>query len=405
VLKGSSNGLLAAAAPSVMRTMNQRLLLGTLYSEGPATRPQLAKAAGLSLPTVSAALAELEAAGLTRSSPRTEVTTGRPAVLFEANPSAGAVAAVDLGREWIRVVVTDLLGNRLARTDTRNTARGATKLVSLVGAAVRGAVEQAGAQPSDVTHTVIGSPGVLRPGHGQVAFAANLPGWQRPGLVESLKAQLGESLTIDNDANLAALGELADGAGVGVSQLVYLHIGTGVGLGIVIDGELYRGSTGAAGEVAYMPPGPFGPLSSSPSPRGMLEETLAADAVVRYAQEAGMSGTPTAAEVFSAARAGERPAVEAVRQEALRLAYLVVAIGAFLDPELIVLGGGVGQNLDLLEPPLREEVQHLSPLAPRLAAAALGAEAVLQGAVSRGVAIARESVFLARLGALSDTGA
>lgn len=398
-----TNGLVAAAAPSVMRTMNQRVLLGRLYSDGAATRPQLAKAAGLSLPTVSAALAELEAAGLTRSSSRAEVTPGRPAVLFEANPSAGAVAAVDLGREWIRVVVTDLVGNRLARTDTRNTARGATKLVSLVGAAVRGALEEAGLQPSHLTHTVLGSPGVLRPGRGQVAYAANLPGWQRPGLVELLKAELGESLTIDNDANLAALGEHAEGAGVGVSPLVYLHIGTGVGLGIVIDGELYRGSTGAAGEVAYIPLGPFSPRSSSPSRRGMLEETLAADAVVRYAEQAGMRGGASAADVFTAARAGERPAVEAVRQEALRLAYLIVAIGAFLDPALIVVGGGVGQNLDLLEQPLREELQQLSPIAPRLATAALGAEAVLQGAVSRGVAIARESVFSARLGASTDT--
>ena len=392
-----------AAAPSVMRTMNQRVLLGRLYSDGAATRPQLAKAAGLSLPTVSAALGELETAGLIRSGSRADASPGRPAALFEVDPSAGAVAAVDLGREWIRVAVTDILGNRLVRTDTRNTARGAAKLVSRVGAAVRDALDEAGLKPADLTHTVIGSPGVLRAGHGQVAFAANLPGWQRPGLVESLKAELGESLTIDNDANLAALGEHAEGAGVGVSQLVYLHIGTGVGLGIVVDGELYRGATGAAGEVAYLPLGPAAPQSSTPSRRGMLEEALAADAVVRYAQQAGMRGNPSAAAVFTAARSGDEPAVEAVRQEARRLAYLVVAIGAFLDPELIVVGGGVGQNLDLLEQPLREELRHLSPIAPRLATAALGAEAVLQGAVSRGVAIARESVFSARLGASSDS--
>ena len=116
-----------------------------------------------------------------------------------------------------------------------------------------------------------------------------------------------------------------------------------------------------------------------------------------------MRGRPTAADVFTAARTGERPAIEAVRQEAHRLANLIVAIGAFLDPELIVIGGGVGQNLDLLDRPLREELQHLSPIAPRLATAALGAEAVLQGAVSRGVAVARESVFAARLGASTDT--
>lgn len=393
---GSRNGLVAAVAPSLLRTMNQRLLLDVLYTDGPATRPQLAKAAGLSLPTVSAALTELEAAGLTRSSGRPEAATGRPALLFEANPAAGAVAAVDIGREWIRLAITDLVGNHLVRTDTRNTARTAAKLVSMVAGAVHDGARTAGLNADGVTHTVIGSPGVVQHGRGHVVYAENLPGWQRPGLVESLKAQLGESLTIDNDANLAALGEHAAGAGAGVAQLVYLQIGTGVGLGIVIEGELYRGFTGAAGEVGYIPLGPGDPHRSSAQRRGHLEETLAADAVVRYAQEAGMSGHPTAAEVFAAARSGEQPAIEAVRVEAQRLSHLVAGICAFLDPELIVLGGGVGQNLDLLEQPLLEELRQVSPIQPRLTAAALGTDGVLRGAIATGIKIARELVFADR---------
>lgn len=393
---GPRNGLIAAVAPSLLRTMNQRLLLDVLYTDGAATRPQLAKAAGLSLPTVSAALAELVAAGLARSSGQPEAATGRPALLFQANPTAGAVAAIDIGREWIRLAITDLVGNHLVRTDTRNTAHTAAKLVTMVATAVHNGARDVGLNPNEVTHTVIGSPGVVRPGRGQVAYAANLPGWQRPGLVESLKAQLGESLTIDNDANLAALGEHTAGAGTGVAQLVYLHIGTGVGLGIVIDGELYRGFTGAAGEVGYIPLGPGDPHRSSALHRGLLEETLAADAVVRYAQEAGMPGHPTAAEVFAAARTGEEPAIQAVRMEAKRLSYLVAGICAFLDPELILLGGGVGQNHDLLKHPLLEELRHISPIQPRLTAAALGTEGVLHGAIATGIKIAREAVFASR---------
>jgi predicted NBD/HSP70 family sugar kinase len=375
--------------------MNQRVLLDRLFARGPTTRPQLARDTGLSQPTVHAALADLQRAGLARPAGRPETAQGRPAQVYEANPSAGACAAVDIGHDWLRLVVADLAGNQRSRLDVRNKSRSARGLVTQVSRAVADACEAAALPLTAITHTVIGSPGVFRSQQGRVAYAGNLPGWQRPGLGEALRAQIGTPLTIDNDANLAALGEQHEGAAQGISHFAYLHIGTGVGLGLVIDGQVYRGASGAAGEIGYIPVAepPFDrPRNAA---RGMMEEALAADAVVSYAREAGMTGSLSAASVFAAARENNPAALAAVQREAERLSELVATVAAFLDPELIVVGGGVGQNLDLLEPAMRSRLDQLTPLRPRLAVGRLGTEAVLRGALATGVAIAREATFTA----------
>lgn len=382
----------AAAAPSLLRRMNQRLLLDRLFARGPAIRAQLARETGLSLPTVIAALRDLEEAGLVRHAGRREPEHGRPAAAYAANAAAGRVLGVDIGREKLRVLVADLAAEPLGPPlQVRNRARTADALVDQVESVVAQALKQVGIGAADVTHTVVGSPGVLDPGRGRIRYAPSLPGWQRPGLAETLADRLGAALTIDNDANLAALGEHAYGVARGLRNFVYLQLGTGVGLGLVLGGQLYRGR-GAAGEIGFLP---LGDGRSMHAERGMLEESVAADAIVRRAREEGMTGRLTAERIFAAARAGEESAARTVAAVGGHLGGLVAGILAFLDPELIVFGGGVGQNLDLLEPHVTDALAAITPLRPQLAAGALGAEAVLRGAVATGVTAARESVFAA----------
>jgi predicted NBD/HSP70 family sugar kinase len=389
----------AAVAPSILREMNQRLLLDLLFASGPATRPQLGQAAGLSQPTVIAALADLEKLGLVRPCGRTTSAPGRAPMLYEINPSAGAVVGVDIGREWIRLMVTDLAGNRLSQLEVRNTAADRSGLVDAVGQLVSKGTADAGLQPEQITHTVIGSPGVYDTGRSQLLYAANLPGWLRSRVVKALDERFGSAVTIDNDANLAALGEYTYGAGKAVRHFVYLTIGTGVGLGIVIDGQLYRGSSGSAGEVGYLPVGDELPLTPRRRPqRGMLEESFGSEAVVRRAREAGMKGTFTAEDVFTAARHGDAHARAVVITEAQMLARVVSSICALLDPELIVVGGGIGQNLDLLEPEMTTELARLTPMRPALGVGDLDRDAVVLGAIAMGIQYARETLFESRAG-------
>src|SRR3954465_7500996 len=323
--------------PALLRTLNQGALMQQLRDRGPLSRAQLARDTGLSKPTVSQALAELELAGLVRAVGPAAPARGRTAILYEPDPTAGYVVGIDIGRAWIRVAVADLGGSIIARRDSPNRARTGAAVVRTVAREGRAAVKGAGIGWKRVVHTVVGSPGVFDPSTGRLWHAPNLPDWSKPGLADELRDALTPSTAIDNDANLAAVGERDFGRGREARSFVYVELGTGLGVGIVIEGELHRGARGAAGEVGYIP-WPGAPSSE----RGRLEEATSAAAVVTAARKAGMRGELTAKDVFDAARKGNAKAVRAVDVEADRIALLLATLAAVVDPEFIVLGGGIG---------------------------------------------------------------
>ncbi|KJK36646.1 ROK family transcriptional regulator [Lentzea aerocolonigenes] len=374
--------------PAGMRVLNQRAVLDRLRRLGAATRPQIAKDTGLSKPTVGQALVDLERHGLVRPIGRTTAGPGRSAVVYEPNPLAGYVLGVDIGRERIRAAVADLGGSVVARVDERNRSRSASSLVRTVTELASRTVADAGIALSDVVVKVIGSPGVIDQRSRVVRHAPNLPGWESAGVLDGLESSLGPAVVVENDANLAALGEHVYGAARDVRVFVCVTVGTGVGMGICVDGVLFRGAHGAAGEVGFLP---FG-KSASDVQRGQFEEAAAAESVVAHARELGLAAR-TALEVFSLARSGDVQALEVVRVEAERLAFLVAAVAAVIDPSLVVLGGGVGSNVDLLLPPMEASLRTMTPLAPRVVAGSLGDGAVLSGAIAMGLEAARELVF------------
>jgi predicted NBD/HSP70 family sugar kinase len=381
--------------PALLRTLNQGALMQRLRDGGPVSRAQLARETGLSKPTVSQALAELEAVGLVRPVGPSAPARGRTAMLYEPNPTAGYVVGIDIGRAWIRVAVADLAGTIRARSDTPNRARTAGAVVRSVAREARAAVNQTGIGWKRVVHTVVGSPGVFDPTTGRLWHAPNLPDWSKPGLAAELRDALTPSMAIDNDANLAAVGERDFGRGRDARSFVYVELGTGLGIGIVIDGELYRGARGAAGEVGYIPwPGEDG---AGRSDRGRLEEATSAAAVVVAARQAGMRGNLTAKDVFDAARGGDRKAVKAVDEQAERIALLLATISAVVDPEFVVLGGGIGGSADLLRPRLEERLRELTPLETRVEESELGHDAIVLGAIATALGTARELVFSERL--------
>ena len=393
-----------------LRVNNERVLLERLRASGAASRAELARVTGISKPTVSAALGNLEKAGLVRETGEMTVTAGRgrSAVLYEVNPTAGYVLGIDIGRSRIRVALADLEGEIHGRREVPNeeadSATGPEPIVATATRLAREVVAEAGLDWSRVVHTVVGTPGVFDAASNEVRYAGSLPGWGRTGVVDSLRAELGESLSVHNDANLAALGEYVFGAGKDCPLLVFLMVGTGIGAGIVVNGQLFAGANGAAGEVGYLPfPGgttESNAESTSPGPyyqRGMLDAAAGGSAVTALAAAAGMSVSGGPKEVFDAARAGDAAAEVAVRAEATRLAHAVAAIAAMLDPALVILGGGVGDNADLLLDPIYASLAALTPLRPPIVPASLGGDAVLIGAIATALGTARELVFEGRL--------
>lgn len=360
---------------------------------GPVSRAQIARDSDLSKPTVSAALAALLGSNLVREAGRASGKRGPAAILYELNPRAGWVVGIDVGRRWVRAALANLSGDIVARRDERTRVKSQRMLIEQIGEIAHGLAAEASLRWSQVTFATVGSPGVFHPATGRVELAYALPGWGRTGLVESVQEELGTKIAFENDVNLAALGEQWRGLGKNVPNFVYLHVGTGVGAGIVLNGELYRGFSGAAGEVGYLPlaaPDPQDPVSRR---LGALDAAAGATGVVASARELGMAGPLSAKRVFAAARRGDPVALRVVEGEAGRIALAIAAIVPVVDPELVVLGGGIGSNGDLLLDGVERELAVLSPFSPRIEVSVLGEEASLHGAVATALQSAQTLLF------------
>lgn len=388
-----------ANTTAVVRIMNERAVYEQTRQLGPVSASQLVAATGLSKPTIGLALGGLERAGLVRHVGHRVGQVGRAPRLYEIRPEAGWALAIDIGAAWIRAAVADLSGRVAVRHEERVKTRTAASLIRQVGELARSVPGKAGLAFEEITHTVLGIPGVYEPETGRISIAPNLPGLDRPGSVESLRAKLGERFSIDNDVNLATLAEQAYGLGASVRDFVFVSVGTGIGMGVVIDGHLYRGAHGRAGEISHLPVGDEdGADARVREPavvrrRGILETVASAEGVVAAARQRGMS-VDSAEQVFDAARSGDAAASDAVRAEADHLARALAAIVAVLDPALIVLGGGVGSNVDVLLEPTQARLAELLPEdPPPIRVSAVGRENVVLGGLAAGLDAARDVVL------------
>lgn len=388
----STSGRGVANTTAVVRIMNERAVYEQTRRLGPASASELVAATGLSKPTIGLALASLERAGLVRHVGHRVGHVGRAPRLYEIRPEAGWALAIDIGGTWIRAALADLSGTVAARHQERVRDHTADALLRQVGELADALPAAAGVPLADVTHTVVGIPGVYEPESGEITAAPNLP-WTGSAEVAELRSRLGDRFSIDNDVNLATLAEQAHGLGTSVRNFVFVSVGTGVGMGVVIDGRLYRGAHGRAGEISFLPVGETAVRDSAVRRRGILETAASADGIVACAQAGGMS-VAAAEEVFDAARAGDTDAVRVVAAEADHLARALASVIAVLDPELIVLGGGVGSNVDVLLEPIQARLGDLLALPPPpIEVSAVGRESVVLGGLAAGLARARDAAL------------
>ncbi|MCT2590493.1 ROK family transcriptional regulator [Streptomyces sp. N2-109] len=421
--------------PQVLRAMNDRAALDLLLTHGPLSRGRLGELTGLSKPTASQLLARLQTARLvitsgTSGGPATGTATGagRPgpsAQLYAVNPRAAHVAALDVTTTGLHAAVADLTGrvvgtHEVPAPDRRSTA--ATPPPStpeLVVRAVDGATAAAGLLPTDLHRVVIGTPGAFDPGTGRLRYAAHLPGWHSPDLLDELAAALPMPLSFDNDVNLAAVAEMRGGAADGCEDFVLLWNEQGIGAALVIGGRLHRGRTGGAGEVGFLPV-PHTPLvrDAARIGSGGFQELAGAGGVLRLARDLGLPYSPDAAPHEAAAdllrraadagtagtadgpaagpagTGGTGPYDALLRGFATGTAIGLAAMVAVLDPQLIVLSGGVlaagGEPLREL---VRAELAELAVPRPRLVLGSVTAHPVLSGALESALAATRDEVF------------
>ena len=388
--------VLFAARPSLIRAMNEQLLLEHIRQRGPCSRAELARVSGLSKPTVSLALDNVERAGLVRIAGQRTGMPGRSARLYEIRPDAGLVLGLDIGHEYVRGAIADLSGEIRVRSSVRARATSVRgRVAELVGLADM-LCQDAGVPRSAITQTVIGSPGVYDPRRNAMKLTGGLRGWDRPAALAGLREAFGPSLVMENDVDAAALAERALGHGREVDNFAFVHIGTGVGMGLMLSGQLLRGAHGVAGEIAFLPlSGGSGADEQEARKRGTLEAAASASGVVRAARRGGMRGPVSARRVFEAAAAGDERAMAVVAEEARLVAKTICAIITVVDPDLIVLGGGIGRAPGFAEA-VSAELEAIAPVMPAIRVSALGTDAVVDGCLSAGTELAWGQVMSVR---------
>ncbi len=383
------------APASAIRERNLASVLEALRERQPAARADLAARTGLSKPTVGASLRSFEAAGLIREFGRSTGRRGPAASLYELVPDAVLVLGIDIGARYLRAVLADLDGREVDEMSLRLPRARADDVIE----GVRAIAERMSARKSSVELAVVGTPGVIDPASGRISAAPNIEGWDGVLAEHLLSDALGVPVLVENDVNLAALGEQQAGAGRDADSFAYLNIGSGLGAGIILHGTLHRGARGAAGEVGFLPVGddPFARRHREHG--GPMEERLSSHALVEIAKQMSNSTRSTlqapfdVQAIFDSARCGDPLGRELVRYTAEQISVCVAGLTAVVDLELVLLGGGIGVNGDLLLADARAATAKLVPAAPRIECASLGKHAISTGAVAAGLEAARRRVL------------
>ncbi|MBN9608333.1 MAG: hypothetical protein BGO26_20125 [Actinobacteria bacterium 69-20] len=365
-----------------------------------ATRPQIALATHMSKPTVSAAIAQLEQAGLVRSDGQVSGITGRKPTVYALNRTARLVAGIDIGGVNTRVAIADLCGSILAESTAPTDHEAVTDQVVAMFRKVRARALRtlAPGRPADrpgrpptrpadrpparppVVAAALSTPGLVV-GSSRVWLAYNV---DSAGVLDfaPMARRLGVPLRVENNVNVAALGEMRFGAAREHRSFVFLSVGAGIGVGTVHNGELLRGANGAAGEISYLPLGPH-PLAGEQALTGNFEQSAAAAGLLGRARRQTWRERPPAdvAELFRWAADGNATARRLVQDHAQQIGLAVVAARTIIDPEIVVLGGGIGRNKLLIEP-VTEVCRRLLPVPCPVITTELADRGSLVGAVA-----------------------
>jgi len=274
----------------VLRQLSVQAVMNVLLREGGASRAGLARQTGLSKQTMSEVMRLLSERGWVRESGKITGGVGRTAVRYEVDAEAGFVLGVDLGASTIRASIANIAGAIVREGEVASDPRGGAHLVDQIGTLKRTLLAEANVPVARLLQATVALPGVVDPATGRLSLAPNLDDMGHMNVVSSIAQVLDCKVTFENDVNAGAIGEFWETPQSQDEHFAFVSIGTGVGLGIIVEGKLLRGAAQAAGEVGYLPLGadPFSPLNVE---RGALESVLGAAGIAqRYHLAGGAPG-------------------------------------------------------------------------------------------------------------------
>ncbi len=370
--------------PKTMREANTRELLRLVRHHAPCSRADLVRLSGLTAPTVSALIEALQHSGVVKFIGDGKPNGGRPPRLIEFNGEHAFIVGVDIGGSNVRIALADLCGRVRGRWSCELGVRRSSKVViDLIADGVRELWQRSGIPPKKILRLAAGAPGITDVKAGRVVSAPNLTGWHDVPLRDSLRAKTGIPAAIDNDVNLAALGEHWCGIARNVNDFVFLAIGTGLGAGIMMRGQLHHGTNWSAGELGYMMLPGLPHCALAVDRLGALESAIGGKSIERAWKENAPlkdgSRNVRATEILQMGEKGDRAARELLESSAEHLAVAITNMNLVLDVSLVVLGGGVAS--EALRKVTASYLSRNEFARPKLVLSSLGADAQLMGAL------------------------
>jgi glucokinase-like ROK family protein len=349
----------------------------------------------------------------------TEYSGGRRSKTYGLNGKLGLVAGVDIGATSIDLGIADFSGNLLVRySEPASVKDGPIKILGRVCKLLEKTIQESGNSPEEINGIGIGVPGPVDFSVGTLVSPPIMPGWDRYPIIETIQQWFPASyVVVDNDVNVMALGEIYQGAGKGVDNLIFVKIGTGIGAGIICEGRIYRGSSGCAGDIGHIGVNKNGPLCHCGN-KGCLEAVAAGPAIAERAMLAAQAGKSPillkhfesngnnlrSEDVGDAAREGDSLSMEIIRESGQFVGDVLAGLVNFYNPGMIVIGGGVSNLGNLLLSSIRQTVLNRSlPLSTRdlyIVFSEIGANAGVIGAIN----LAMDNIFSVASGRVDADG-
>ena len=399
---GLGDAIGVAGSSAHLRQHNSRTVLDVITRSDAALRVvEIMRTTGLSRPTVETVAEGLLAQGwVTVTEPDEKAQSrgrGRPARLYRFNATAAHVIGVDIGAHSVAASIADMRGNVVASVRERVfPSMGARERLAIATDAIHGLSARAGVALSNVLAVTVGTPGTVGREDDRVGKSPGMPGWPEFDVAATLREAVECEVVLENDANLAAVGERAQGVARDYGDVLFLLLGERLGAGVISNGALIRGRDGAAGEIGYVQAEgsedrdpAFGPLESMVNASALIKlgrEALASHPDGRLAELCeGDPAKLTAEAITLAATEGDPAASTALRGLARVLARGVAPALLTLNPEMMVVGGGISRGGHVLRDELQGALKDLLLYPPEIRMSALGDEAVLAGALDQSI--------------------
>lgn len=377
-----------------LRRLNlERVLTAAMTREGPFTRSELIDATGLSAPTVGTLASHLIRRGLVTDLGAGPSRGGRRPVRMQFNARYGIVAGIDVGPTRTRLGLADLRGDLIARRIVLTPQKkDPAALLEALAAETRYLMREAEVAAVRLLAVGAGAPGVVDSRRGMaVAFANNLSGWSQVPMATILRTALHAPVVVENDVNLAIVGEHWKGAARGHDTCAFLSFGTGVGAGVMVNGQLHHGHHYLAGEVGLMTMGREY-VETNYGASGCLETLAGLPALKARWRAAAVDSQDWVPELFRAASAGDACALRIIHDAATYIGIAAANVCSVLDPSLVVLGGSLIAQGEALIEQAREIVGRIIPRPPMIVGSSLEKDAPLLGSLLMATTEARERV-------------